>query len=173
MTKKDGGSPSNDDDVKQRFEEVKRLSLAQLELRDKEIAALRCPFKEKLQEILNDFNNRQRGSKDTTEIGQAEKQEILPEVSYVILKDSPKGELFKYYVKTTFRGSVNESDSGKRTPLHWACIMGHESTVKILLEKGADLLAQDQEEMMAIHYACKHGHEAATKALLEYCKQQN
>jgi ankyrin repeat protein len=54
-----------------------------------------------------------------------------------------------------------------KTPLHCAAEEGHEATVKLLLEKGADIEAKDHDHQAPLHCAAEAGHTAIVKLLLE------
>src|SRR4051812_24915522 len=64
--------------------------------------------------------------------------------------------------------NVPESrDSYSRTPLSWAAENGHEATVKLLLEKGADIESKERFGKTPLPLAANRGHEAVVKLLLE------
>jgi ankyrin repeat protein len=58
------------------------------------------------------------------------------------------------------------SDNG-RTALSYAAENGHESVVKLLLEKGAELETRFDNGRTALSYAAWNGHEAVANLLLE------
>jgi hypothetical protein len=67
-----------------------------------------------------------------------------------------------------FRPSLlNCRDGCSRTPLWWAASKGHETIVKILLEKGATVDAEDFQNETPLLQAVTKGHEAVVKLLLE------
>lgn len=53
------------------------------------------------------------------------------------------------------------------TPLHTAALQGHETIVKLLLEKGADVNVKDRDGRTALHMASSQGHDVVTRLLLE------
>jgi Ankyrin repeats (3 copies) len=53
------------------------------------------------------------------------------------------------------------------TALHRAAYNGHEAAIRLLLEKGADIKATDQQGGTALHWAARNGQEAAIRLLLE------
>ncbi|KAI0192069.1 ankyrin repeat-containing domain protein [Xylaria flabelliformis] len=53
------------------------------------------------------------------------------------------------------------------TPLWWAARNGHETLVRLLMERGADFKAKNEDQYMPLHLAVENGHEAVTKLLLE------
>ncbi|MCJ1261200.1 Ankyrin-2 [Lobaria immixta] len=55
----------------------------------------------------------------------------------------------------------------KFTALHLAAENGHETVVRLLLEKGVDFEAKNSFGLTALHLAAEGGHEAVTRLLLE------
>jgi ankyrin repeat protein len=51
--------------------------------------------------------------------------------------------------------------------LHGAASGGHETVVRLLLEKGVDITAKDKDEWTALHWAAENGHEAVALLLAE------
>jgi ankyrin repeat protein len=49
----------------------------------------------------------------------------------------------------------------------WAVQEGHEAVVKLLLERGAELEAKDNNSRTPLSWAARYGHEAVVKLLLE------
>jgi ankyrin repeat protein len=52
-------------------------------------------------------------------------------------------------------------------PLRWAALSGHEAIAKLLLEKGADLSVQNNDEASLL-FAEKNEHNAIVKLLRQY-----
>jgi ankyrin repeat protein len=61
---------------------------------------------------------------------------------------------------------VKQRDFNKETALRWAAREGHEAAVQLLLEKGADINAQNKG-WTVLHVAASEGHEAVVQLLLE------
>jgi ankyrin repeat protein len=55
----------------------------------------------------------------------------------------------------------------KKTPLHWAAIMGHEAMTRALVDGGAYLNAKDMSQATPLHNAAMMGHETVMRALVE------
>lgn len=51
--------------------------------------------------------------------------------------------------------AIQEKDSSGSTPLHWACGSNDPTTVKLLLEAGADMEAKDNDGESPLHWACR------------------
>jgi ankyrin repeat domain-containing protein 50 len=62
---------------------------------------------------------------------------------------------------------INSRDSYGRTALHLGTRNGHETMVRVLLEKGADISGKDQHGSTALHRAARAGHTAVARVLLE------
>jgi Ankyrin repeats (3 copies)/NACHT domain len=63
--------------------------------------------------------------------------------------------------------NVNKRDSHGKIALQRAALRGHETTVRVLLEKGADVDARDSYGQTALQGAASGGHEATVRLLLE------
>ncbi|MFP3959317.1 MAG: ankyrin repeat domain-containing protein [Spirochaetaceae bacterium] len=61
--------------------------------------------------------------------------------------------------------AVAKPQERARTPLHWAARRGHEQVVELLLERGANVDAQDALGRTPLHVAV--GHPAVVRLLLE------
>lgn len=61
-----------------------------------------------------------------------------------------------------FQDGVN-----RRTPLHWAAVMGRSHVIAALLKSGADVNAKDSLGRTPLHWATRHNYERAVKELLE------
>ena len=67
-------------------------------------------------------------------------------------------------------------DENSPTPLHRACFSGAIGCMKLLLDKGADLLQKDfsfGDGMTPMHKAVKGGRYFAVAIIIQYCQQQN
>ncbi|KAH8595507.1 ankyrin repeat-containing domain protein, partial [Bisporella sp. PMI_857] len=53
------------------------------------------------------------------------------------------------------------------TSLHAACWNGHIAVVQVLLEKNADIAAQNSDGSTPLHDACWNGYTAIVQVLLE------
>ena len=53
------------------------------------------------------------------------------------------------------------------TPLLWAVRNGHESTVRLLLDRGADIANVNNSKRNALHFAAKKRHESTVRLLLD------
>lgn len=62
---------------------------------------------------------------------------------------------------------INRIDHNKNTPLHAACIGGEKSVVFHLIEKGADISAQNNEEMTPLHVAILERKLEIVKTIIE------
>jgi ankyrin repeat protein len=79
-------------------------------------------------------------------------------------------EKFREYYnnKTIFnikKALIREKINTKLTPLHYAAYSGEESTVRMLLDKGVDINAQDKQGKTPLHYAAIAGHSKVLSIL--------
>ncbi|OQD86803.1 hypothetical protein PENANT_c007G02642 [Penicillium antarcticum] len=63
--------------------------------------------------------------------------------------------------------TINLGDDAGRTPLHWAIMKQHTSSVELLLQQGASIDLCDKESKCAIHFAAEIGNEALVQRLLQ------
>lgn len=63
---------------------------------------------------------------------------------------------------------VNHADGAGSTALHMACANGHRAAVEILLDAGADFVA-NQSGNTPLHWAVQNEHESVVALLLERC----
>ncbi|THZ18838.1 ankyrin [Aureobasidium pullulans] len=63
--------------------------------------------------------------------------------------------------------NVDVRDSRGRTPLHLACQYGHFNTMRVLLERGADMDAESRDGSRPLGLAIRYGHEKLVKELLD------
>ncbi len=61
---------------------------------------------------------------------------------------------------------VNLVDQQKHTPLHDAACIGDAWIVEKLLQKGADILVENDDGMQPLHFACQAGHVEAAKLII-------
>ncbi len=65
-----------------------------------------------------------------------------------------------------FPGAVHLKDKLGRTPLHLAVINGHHETVRVLVNRGANVDARDKKGWMPLHHAAEHDHPPCAEILL-------
>ncbi|GAB5411833.1 MAG: hypothetical protein ChlgKO_09470 [Chlamydiales bacterium] len=63
-----------------------------------------------------------------------------------------------------FMEDINQPDSEGRTPLHFAAAFDHTDTVDVLLQIGADVDAQTNQQYTPLHYAAIGEHETTNTA---------
>lgn len=61
---------------------------------------------------------------------------------------------------------MDTADNDDLTALIWACIAGHVETVRLLLDKGANIHAADNEGRTAVSLACLNKHIGVVELLL-------
>jgi hypothetical protein len=61
--------------------------------------------------------------------------------------------------------SLDMSDILKRTPLSWASENGHETVVRLLIEKGAAVDSTDEYGQTSLLWASRNGHEAVGRKM--------
>ena len=62
---------------------------------------------------------------------------------------------------------IHASDSYGNMPLLWAARNGHGAAVQLLLDRGADVAAENFEGVTALYWAARNGHAAIIEQLLE------
>ena len=60
-----------------------------------------------------------------------------------------------------------DPDDPIHRPLHKATECGHEATVYVLLDRGADIEAKDRDKLTPLHKAAESGHQAVVHLLLD------
>lgn len=76
-------------------------------------------------------------------------------------------EVILTFLCTLGKLDVESRDRSNRTPLLYAAGIGHDTVVKLLLEKGADLESKDYRSRTPLSYAAENKHDAIVKLLLE------
>jgi ankyrin repeat protein len=69
---------------------------------------------------------------------------------------------------TCSSSALNVRDSHGSTPLKWAAIRGHHTILRALLDKGADVFAEDSDGNSAMSHAVMHGHSIIICELVEH-----
>jgi len=83
---------------------------------------------------------------------EADKEVLVAMDKIIYAKDGPPSEVESFY---------------DRTILHWAAMKGHQSIVKLVLDKGAAIDVVDSYDLRPLWYAADRGHEAVVKLLLD------
>ena len=76
------------------------------------------------------------------------------------------GLILMYLFKTGTCINVNTRGAGGRTALMVAATWPRESTVRLLLEAGANITARDEDGATAVHLAAQLGHDDVVRTLL-------
>jgi ankyrin repeat protein len=76
-------------------------------------------------------------------------------------------EVVVRHLFATHEARANPWGAGRRTSLHRASYNGHEAVVRLLLENGAALEANDSEKQTPLFLAAANGHKAVIQLLLE------
>lgn len=63
---------------------------------------------------------------------------------------------------------LSSPDNMRRTPLHWAAVLGYESLATLLLQRGADFAAVDENGATALHYAAQHENFSCLVSILAF-----
>ncbi|KAL9117500.1 MAG: hypothetical protein Q9187_005963 [Circinaria calcarea] len=85
---------------------------------------------------------------------------ILPLAENLLLKNGSINKVKRFFY-------LNKIDNRKKTALIWAAEGGHEAIIQLLLEKGADVDAKDENGHTALHEAAFKGNKAVIRLLLE------
>jgi len=76
--------------------------------------------------------------------------------------------LLGYYSNSGSGSDINESDKSSLTALHHAAQNGHSSIVQLLLEKGAQIVVDDNDEQEALRQAVyKKQYESTAARLIQ------
>ncbi|KAE8373759.1 ankyrin repeat-containing domain protein [Aspergillus bertholletiae] len=62
---------------------------------------------------------------------------------------------------------INKGNFSGRTPLHQAAVSGHAGIMRLLLARGANITAVDENGQTVLHLAAKYGHESTVRFILE------
>lgn len=62
-----------------------------------------------------------------------------------------------FFSDLLFRVRFLQADKSGRTALHWASISGHQETAELLVERGANLMAETSSKMTPLHGAAEGG----------------
>ena len=62
---------------------------------------------------------------------------------------------------------MNVRDDRECSPLHYAVKISHTRLVGLLLDKGADIQAEDKHGWSVLHYAVRYGDLETTRLLIE------
>ena len=81
--------------------------------------------------------------------------------------ESGKDELLCEQAMKPYLRYKNERSSSGCTPLHFAALNNDPSTLKVLLNHGALIVANNAGET-PLHWACQAGHLSTIKALMKY-----
>ena len=68
---------------------------------------------------------------------------------------------------------INCKDVNGMTPLHYACLRGHQNVLLLLLHADAYHNACDIKNNTALHLAANHGHSSCIKALIYYAEHKS
>ncbi|EKX49720.1 hypothetical protein GUITHDRAFT_60431, partial [Guillardia theta CCMP2712] len=68
-------------------------------------------------------------------------------------------------VMLSFQANVNAVDVHGETPLHKAAAQGHVGIVRMLLEEGADCMANSKQQT-PLHKAAQRGHSGIVREML-------
>ena len=63
--------------------------------------------------------------------------------------------------------NIDAVDMAKMTALHFACMKGKESAIKMLIKNGCDVAARDMAEYNGLHFAALNGHHGTCTILID------
>ena len=78
-------------------------------------------------------------------------------------------KVVKYLLKSG--AQVDAVSRRGRTPLHDACKSGHSQVVELLVEAGADIAAQDEDDVSAVYWATVNNRVAEVVTLIQLVSQ--
>lgn len=102
------------------------------------------------------LTNLQRGNTEAS---------VQPEVSLNFHERAGQGEITEIQARQL--PCIDETDKNQLTPLHWACFYGQLSSVKILIDCGADISKLAPDHVSPLLLAAAGGHHEIVKLLLQ------
>ena len=91
---------------------------------------------------------------------------VPPFIGFTGRNSAGKGEAIQYLVDVC-KDYVNRQDKYGQTPVYYAAREGHISTIKLLIELGADIDHTDTKNQRPLYYAIQHDRFEMTKFLID------
>lgn len=108
------------------------------------------------------LTNLQRGNTEAS---------IQAEISLNFHERAGQGEITELQARQ--QPNIDETDKNELTPLHWACFYGQLSSVKILINCGANVSKLAPDHVSPLLLAAAGGHHEIVKLLLQHGADPN